>query len=173
MIINHVVSNIKNVEIWPLEEVKNYLRISHEYDDKLIADLTATAIDAAELFTRLSFHIKQVNCKAIGVSDVIRLKYIPILEIGEIYLLERGAKTNITNDFGYVHTDNTCLSIASSYIGKDIEIEYKTGYRDNIPRSIQHGILMHIAAMYENAESAAILSTQIKDLYIPYREIKI
>jgi len=72
-----------------------------------------------------------------------------------------------------VHTDNAYLSFDSNYVGKDIEIEYKTGYRENIPRSIQHGILMHIAAMYENTESAAILSVQIKDLYIPYREIKI
>jgi len=92
MIINYVVSSIKSVEIWPLEEVKNYLRISHEYDDKLIANLTATAIDSAELFTGLSLHIKQVNCKVTGVLDVVRLKYIPILEIGEIYLLEKGAK---------------------------------------------------------------------------------
>jgi len=118
MIINYVVSSIKSVEIWPLEEVKNYLRISHEYDDKLIANLTATAIDSAELFTGLSLHIKQVNCKVTGVLDVVRLKYIPILEIGEIYLLEKGAKNNITNDFGHVHTDNAYLSFDSNYVGK-------------------------------------------------------
>lgn len=53
MIINYVVLNIKKVEIWPLEEVKNYLRISHEYDDKLINNLIATSIDVAELFTGL------------------------------------------------------------------------------------------------------------------------
>ena len=113
-----MVSSIKSVEIWPLEEVKNYLRISHEYDDKLIANLTATAIDSAELFTGLSLHIKQVNCKVTGVLDVVRLKYIPILEIGEIYLLEKGAKNNITNDFGHVHTDNAYLSFDSNYVGK-------------------------------------------------------
>ena len=87
--------------------------------------------------------------------------------------MEKGDKHNITNDFGYVHTDNAYLSFDANHVGKDIEIEYKTGYQNNIPRSIQHGILMHIAAMYKNAESAAILSVQIKDLYIPYREIKI
>ena len=174
MIINYVVLNIKKVEIWPLEEVKNYLRISYEYDDKLINNLIATAIDVAELFTGLNFYKRQLSCKVSGLSSTtIRLKYIPILEIDEIYWLKKGEKCNITNDFGYAHTDKLCLSFKSHYVGEDVEIQYRAGYRDSIPRSIQHGILMHIASMYENPESAAMLSAQIKDLYMPYREIKI
>lgn len=171
--VNYIVSNIKNIDIWPLEEVKNYLRISHDYDDRLIANLASAAIESAESFTGLSLHIKQVTCKVNNISNIVHLKYIPILEIDEIYLLECGGKKNITDDFGYVQTDNPCLHFVDSYVGCEVEIEYKAGYKANIPRSIQHGILMHIAVMYENAEDAAILSSQIKDLYIPYRVMKI
>ena len=39
MIVNYFMKDIKVEKIWPLKEVKNYLRISHEYDDILIQNL--------------------------------------------------------------------------------------------------------------------------------------
>lgn len=172
MTTDYIVSDVKNIEIWPLDEVKNYLRISHDYDDKLIVSLIDTAIDSAELFTGLSLRTKQIFCKLNHAMKFIRLKYLPILEIEEIILAGKAESNDVTSEFGDITTNTERLNIPDQYLGKNLEIKYQAGYSE-VPRPIRQGILMHIAAMYENSEDAVILSPQIKDLYAPYRMIKI
>ena len=173
MIVNYVVMDVKIVEIWSLEEVKNYLRVSYEYDDQLIVNLMEAAVDSAEKFTGLSLYQRQIVCNIKNAHNSIRLKYIPVMDIQEVYLLNKNDKHKITDSFGYIETENLRLHFMDGYIGEDIQIEYVAGYNNNIPRSIQHGILMHIAAMYEHTEDGVNLSSKIRDLYIPYRAIKI
>ena len=173
MIVNYVVMDVKIVEIWSLEEVKNYLRISYEYDDQLIVNLMEAAVDSAEKFTGLSLYRRQIVCNIKNAHSSIRLKYIPVMDIQEVYSLNKNDKHKITDSFGYIETENLRLHFMDGYIGEDIQIEYVAGYNNNIPRSIQHGILMHIASMYEHTEDGVNLSSKIRDLYIPYRAIKI
>lgn len=174
MKINYTVTDTRNIEIWPLIEVKNYLRISHDYDDKLLSNLLVTATESAELFLGLKLNIKRLRVKINKASDVIRLKYVPILDIEIVSLEDADGKYNIMDDFGDVQTDSSTISLNSKYIGRDLEIEYKAGYlEDSIPRAIRHGILMHVSDMYENSIDAVSLSSQIKDLYVPYRTMKI
>lgn len=172
MIAHYVISSIKDVEIWPLDEVKNYLRISHDYDDQLIVNLIGAATDSAELFIGINLREKQINCMVNVATKTIRLKHLPISEINQISLIEKGEKINITSEFVDIKSSSHLLQTPDKYIGCSLEIEYQSGYLE-VPRSIKHGMLMHIAAMYENAEDAVILSPQIKDLYAPYRSIKI
>ena len=172
MIVNYEVIGTKLQEIWPLEEVKNYLRIAHDYDDALILNLKAAAIEVAENFTGLSLHSRQINCSIQNTLGNISLKYIPILEVKEVSLLDEDNK-KITDDFGYIETDNQVIHFKVSYIGRDLKIQYIAGFLNSIPRSIQHGILMHIASMYEHSEYGTNLGSDIKNLYIPYRTLKI
>ncbi len=37
--INYKIIAVEKKELWPLAEVKNYLRVSHNNDDKLITNL--------------------------------------------------------------------------------------------------------------------------------------
>ena len=54
MIISYLVKDITAEEIWPLEEVKNYLRISHKYDDNLIQSLNNLLQTLSNLRKKLS-----------------------------------------------------------------------------------------------------------------------
>lgn len=173
MIVNYIISNLRAVEIWPIEEVKNYLRISHDYDDQLIANLIKSAIDSAELFTGLSLNIREIICKIDALCRPIRLKYLPILEIEEILQTTYNRKKNIIDCFGHISSNNFDIHFANDFRGEDIEIKYKSGYREAIPRAVCQGILMHIASMYEHTEDGENLNAQIKDLYSPYRMMKI
>jgi len=173
MLVHYIVLGVDDIEIWPVDEVKNYLRISHDYDDKLIANLIDTAIDSAESFTGLSLRTRSIICRINNVSNLIYLKHLPILEIEEVLLLEKEEKIHITSEFEHAQEGAARLGIPDKYIRKNLEIRYKTGYSDVIPRSIRQAMLMHVAAMYENTEDSEVLSNQIKDLYAPYRAIKI
>ncbi len=174
MKINYTITDIRNIEIWPLIEVKNYLRISHDYDDRLLLNLLNSATESAEMFLGINLNIKSLRVKINKGSDVIRLKYVPILDIETVSLEDANGKSNIMDDFGDIQTDGLTISLNSKYIARDLEIEYQAGYRgDSIPKAIQHGILMHVSEMYENSIDAVSLSSQIKDLYTPYRIMKI
>lgn len=172
MIVNYFMKDIKVEEIWPLEEVKNYLRISHEYDDILIRNLIESATEAAENFTGLSINHRGIECKIRSTKSDFTLKYLPILSIEEVYLVERNKKEKITGNFGYVNNTINRIYFNDEYVDQDIEIKYIAGYK-KIPKTITHGILMHVVLMYEHAENGTNLNSKILDLYLPHRIIKI
>jgi uncharacterized phiE125 gp8 family phage protein len=172
MIVNYFVKDIKVEEIWPLEEVKNYLRISHEYDDILIQSLIESATESAENFTGLSINHRHIECKIQSAKSDFTLKYLPILSIDEVYILERDKKKKITDTFGYVNNTINRIYFNDDYVDQDIEIKYIAGHK-KIPRTITHAILMHVVLMYEHSENGTNLNSQILDLYLPHRIIKI
>lgn len=173
MIVNHKILNIRNIETWPLEEVKNYLRITSDYDDVLLIGLVETATNIAESFTGLSLHNRHILCEIKNAKPIIKLKHVPVLRLTGVRLASKDEKEDISDDFGFVETSNSTLHLASHYAGKDVEIEYESGYEEHIPREIQHGILMHVASMYEHSEDGTSINSEIKDLYLPYRVMKI
>ena len=172
MIISYLVKDITAEEIWPLEEVKNYLRISHKYDDNLIQSLIESATEAAENFTGLSIHQRRIEYKIQNAKSDFTLRYLPILRVEEVYLVKKEQKEKITNKFGYANTTTNRVYLNDDYVGQDIEIGYLAGHK-KIPSTISHGILMHVASMYEHSENGTNLNSQIRDLYLPYRIVKI
>lgn len=159
-------------EIWPLEEVKNYLRISHKYDDNLIQSLIESAAEAAEKFTGLSIYQRQIECRVQNAQSNFALKYLPILSVEEVYLTKKEQKEKITDKFGHANTTTHQICLNGEYVGKDIEIQYIASHKQ-LSKTIKHGILIHIASMYEHSENGTNLNSQIRDLYLPYRVIKI
>ena len=172
MIVSYFVKDIKTQEIWPLEEVKNYLRISHKYDDNLIQSLIESATEAAENFTGLSINQRRIECKIQNAKSNFTLRYLPILSVEEVFLVKKEQKDKITNKFGYANTTTNRIHLNDDYVDQDIEIEYIAGHK-KIARTISHGILMHVASMYEHSENGTNLNSQIRDLYLPYRIVKI
>ena len=172
MIVSYFVKDIKTQEILPLEEVKNYLRISHKYDDNLIQSLIESATEAAENFTGLSINQRRIECKIQNAKSNFTLRYLPILSVEEVFLVKKEQKDKITNKFGYANTTTNRIHLNDDYVDQDIEIEYIAGHK-KIARTISHGILMHVASMYEHSENGTNLNSQIRDLYLPYRIIKI
>jgi len=100
------------------------------------------------------------------------LKYLPIFSIEEVYLVEKNKKEEITDNFGYVNNTINRIYFNDEYIDQDIEIKYIAGYK-KIPKTITHGILMHVVLMYEHPGNETNLNSKILDLYLPHRIIKI
>lgn len=174
MKINYTITNLQKIDIWHLDEVKNYLRISHDYDDALLSGLLEAAIESVELFTGVSLHIRGLTAKIQSATASISLKHIPVLDIDSVILKKNNQDTDISADFGVILNGGTSIEVDEKYIGEDLEIQYQAGYREDlVPRAIKHGILMHVSDMYENSVDAVALSSQIKDLYAPYRIIRI
>ena len=147
--INYQILSVEEQELWSLTEVKNYLRVAHKNDDKLIASLISSAIISAEQFLGISFFIKKVS------------------------LVTDDDEEDITEGFGYVDFNNQKIWIAQKYLYKNLVINYEAGLGEKIPRTILHGILMHIGMMYDFGENLVNISSEIKEIYLPYRALKI
>ena len=79
---NPIATYIEN--IWSIDQVKNYLRISHDYDDELLENLLNTAIEYAENFTGEFIYIRDFECIIRKTPNIIYLKHTQINEIESI-----------------------------------------------------------------------------------------
>lgn len=166
------VVNTEGQEIWPLEEVKNYLRVSHDYDDQMICGLIDAAVSEAENFTGLSLCKRRVKLSITSAPNTVELKYSPLLEILSIFsVLDK--EEDMKDKIGYVDISMSQIYFDRKFIGGDLEIEYLSGYQANIPRAISHGILIRVAAMYDRSENLGVIDKEIKNLYLPFRPFKI
>ncbi|HJD55614.1 MAG TPA: head-tail connector protein [Rickettsia endosymbiont of Pyrocoelia pectoralis] len=161
-------------EIWSLEQVKNYMRVEASYDDDLITGLIDAAITAAENFTKLNFISKQVRfvCNIEGKKEFL-LKYQPLLKILTVTKKSRDMEVNLNLD-DYI-VDQNVLTLTKTLDNQELTVDYISGYdKDNIPHAIKHGIMLHVAEMYDRQATSCIgLSKEVKNLYLPYRDIRI
>jgi uncharacterized phiE125 gp8 family phage protein len=162
--------------IWSLSEVKNYLRIEGNYDDDLIASLTDAAIIAAENFTKLSIISKKLRFTCnIKNQRSFDLKYHPIKEISKISLINNEEEIELQDNKYCISSDKPILYLSDRFPYDKLIVEYLIGFnKGNIPQSIRHGVLIHIAEMYDRGrQNSNILSLEIKNLYLPYRQPRI
>ena len=163
-----------NELLFALDELKNYLRVSHDYDDQLIINLSRTAIAAAENTIGISLYSKRIIANILSTKTILKLRYPKIREIISVHVITQGKKTDITNSYGFFEASTNQLFLNAEYKNKNIEVEYVSFYGNKeIPYPIKQGLLMHIALMYELSENNLQSTNQIKDLYLPYRILKI
>ena len=171
--INYKIIVVEKKELWSLAEVKNYLRVSHNNDDKLITNLIDAAIVYAEQFLGIKFFIRKICCLVVKVPNFLKLKYKPIV-INKVYhLISNKEKKDITKEYGYMDCDKQKIYMAQEYWYKNLEINYKAGLGDKIPKSVLQGVLMHIGMMYDFGENSGNILSEIKEIYLPYRSLKI
>jgi uncharacterized phiE125 gp8 family phage protein len=163
-------------KLWNLEDVKNYLRISHNYDDSLIVNLIDAAIVAAENFTGLTLILKLVHFISNKKQQSFVIKYKPINIIKKVIIEYERDKYELKQDEYYIDCDNHLFYLKKPLSNGELLVEYMAGFDEhNIPKSIRHGILLHISEMYDRQEqpSGYVFSSDIKNLYSPYRQLKI
>ncbi|MGC0372109.1 MAG: hypothetical protein DGJ47_000814 [Rickettsiaceae bacterium] len=164
----------QNHSFYNLKEIKNYLRISHKHDDELLKNLLKSAIDYAEqiLSNKISEHEVLAEIKL--TTKNIKLKYGKINHISSVTLFDELGSRDISNDFGSLNNHRNQLILNNQYIEKNLRIKYMVGYTPgNIPQNIRHGLLTHVAKMYEQSEHVGLVNDQIKSIYTPHRTIKI
>jgi len=171
--VSYTILSVEEREVWSLGEVKNYLRVSHKNDDKLIANLISSAVITAEQLLALSYCIKKITCVIDRTSSYVRLKHIPVASLTKAFLLNGEDKKDITEDFGYLEDNKQKILFNQKYLHQKLEISYEAGLGDKIPQPILQGVLTHIGMMYDFGENSANISSEIKNIYMPYRSLKI
>lgn len=160
--------------IWSLSEIKNCLRVAYDYDDKYIQGLIQVAIESAENYTGLVIQNRNIICSIKDAKKDINLKFKPMHNIEAVFLVDaKKMQEDITSKYGECIMHDGKISLSDQYISKDIQIHYVSGTKDNIPGPIKHGILLHIIGLYEYSENSSSMSSVLRDLYTPFRMLKI
>lgn len=172
------IQKIMDQRIWTLAQIKNYLRISHNYDDELISTIILTAISAVENYTGMHFVQKKVEYIAISQSRLkFDLKFRTILEINTIKITDDiTSKTLLAGDYTIDYSRSIIYLIEPLTANQKLVIEFTVGFQqDLIPPTIKQGILIHICEMYDRDGESGItgFSNEIKNLYSPYRLMRI
>ena len=163
-------------ELWQLNEVKNYLRTSDSYDDNLITNLIDTAISSAENFIGLSLINRRIEFRAkLHKQQQFVLKYQPIQEITEIFTEKDEEKTILNDEQYYFDTSHSSLHLLQPINAVTLVVHYISGFNNiNTPSTIKHGILLHVAEMYDRETMLEnSFSSAVRNLYLPYRQLKI
>ncbi len=163
--------------IWSLEEVKNYIRIEANYDNELITSLMDAAIIAAENFTNLCLFTRRIEFTSnIQYQQHFQLKYHPIKSVEKVLLkTQKGEEFQLEDKQYCVDHKRQTLLLTNELNCEEVIVNYISGFdKITTPPSIKHGILMHIAEMYDRESATTVaMSQEIKNLYLPYRHFRI
>ncbi len=171
-----VIAEVRPRELWQLAEVKNYLRVSSNHDDELITEIITAAISAAENFTSLTLTPKRViyTCN-INQKQRFILQYKPVLELTKITLRKVAQVTDVAPADFYLDPKRWTLHLANPLSDQELVVDYIAGFAPNaVPTAIKHGILLHIAEMYDRQQvEGAAFSLEVKNLYLPSRILRL
>lgn len=160
--------------IFELSYIKDFLKITHDYEDILLGQLLQISVSYVENFLRMRVTKTIVNAEIKECQKVIILKYPHINQILSIILEKNNIQEDILNSFGVADYFTNKITFADKYIGQNICISYQSGFTpENIPLQIKHGILLHLSKTYEQPDNPIFIDQQIKELLQPYRIIKI
>ena len=170
------VIELKALKLWSLDEVKNYLRVSHNYDNEIIQSLIGSAIDSAENFLGLSLHRRTVvfTCNLPGKRG-FHLKFHPVIEVSEVSLKFAENVQELSKEDYYLDPEYSTLYLKQALGREELKIIFSAGSQPSeIPDAIKQGILLHTCAMYDREnDCAAGLSNEIKNLYYPYKKMRL
>jgi uncharacterized phiE125 gp8 family phage protein len=160
-----------------LAEAKLYLRVDGSSEDALLTDYIVSARMIAEHWLKRSL-ISQVWKLSVDeyIEGETALPMGPVNIINSVTIVNRdGSSQAVSSSVYYLNATKNMLLFDSALIGFRIEITYSTGYGDatSVPRPIKHGMLSHMASMYEHRGEyeCGALPDQAVRLYLPFREI--
>ncbi len=160
-------------KIWNLGAVKNYLRISSDFDDELLSHLLETSVKAAENFIGINLTYKKISMKNTNKYCLeFFLKHRPILEVQKVSIKNNNTETDLNTDQYLIDLENAKLHLPRIIKRDELKIIFAVGIDEKkLFPDIKQGILIHTYQMFERQDSS--ISNEIKNLYAPYRNIKI
>lgn len=171
---SHKILNIAQQELFRLEEVKNYLRISHDYDDIWISEIINCAIAASETFIRKHILPRRIHSKFSRIINYsLELPFWPIISVERITCIYNNQ--NIICSPENYNLDDQIVKFKKLSRFEYIIVDYRSGYTNQslIPAAIKQGMMLHIAQMYDSHSTSAAISDEIQKLYQPYKKMLI
>jgi uncharacterized phiE125 gp8 family phage protein len=151
-----------------LATAKLFLRVDHDAEDALIADLVATARALVEqstgraLVTRRLLETREPGARA------LRCAFAPVAAVHAV----RAAGVALAE--GAWRLDADCERIVAQVPAT--EVEYDAGYgpgADDAPEPLRHAVLVTVCALYERRDGDAALPGAARALAAPYARVKL
>lgn len=166
------------IEPISLEETKTFIRVDDTSDDTLISNLIIVARQVAETYLKRSLITQTLKMEFDQYApSSFELVLGPIQSIVEVTLTNRdGSNSTVDNSTYYLTAGKDNIVFDATPVSHKVTIEYIAGYGDNvtdIPEPIRQGMLTHVARMYDNRTGNSTMPTASKNLYMPYKKVRL
>jgi len=172
-----------------LQQVKDFLRVSHGEDDALLETLLAAAVESLEHYLERSLEIQtfcfsfapnpftnsgvalnQYPYKILPGRMVLKMPYAPLVSVEEVSFLGEGHEPKLL-PLQKVSLHKTGLLILELPWAKELKVTFKAGY-ETLPATLKVALLKCVAAYYEQGGEARdfFASPEMKALVLPYKK---
>ena len=163
-----------------LDEVKEFLRITHTKEDSLLTALIQAVAESAEKYTNRLLSSGTYRLNVSGDSTCVELFASPVTSISSVEVYSQADEAfTPTTDFTY--TPSNGYPVISLFNAPELvtgqpfttRITYVAGYSVT-PPALKHGLLIHVSFLYENrgdVESIGSLAMPLEAKLI-YRQFR-
>lgn len=160
-------------EVLTLSEAKQFLRIEHDADDALIAAAITAARVSAEEYLRVLVLPQTYSYEFTQIAHILPLPVGPAQEVAQISAYDaNGNDTEISSDSYRLTIDGYGIVFPNVPAGESFAVEFTAGLTQ-VPAPLKQGMLHHIAAMLEQRGGQVGLPEISRQLYQPYRRVRL
>ena len=171
-------TSVSGTEPITLAEAKLYLRVDGTSEDSLIADLITAVREHAEEYLKRSIVAQtwQLTLDDYAPKRVYLPKG-PVSAVNSVNIIDnRGNSEAVNSEMYQLVPGRDELEITQIIYAHHVQIEYQTGHANSsdVPRSINYGMLSHLAALYDcRGESSVAIPADAMALYAAHREVRL
>ena len=179
-------NNTISYEELKLKSVKNYLRIEHKDDDKIIQSMILSYVEIAEGYSGLFIKERSIMLKLCNktienllrdnISDFIDIKsnYFLLVEIKKVTAKKQNLTENLTNNEVLISKSRNFKIKKNILLNvKSFKIEFMSYVKKENAYSLIQIILEHIFYIYNKDEANSAKLQEIYKSYKRFREFKL
>lgn len=156
-----------------LAEAKLYLRVDGSAEDSLVTDMIVAVREAAETYLNRSLVTQSWQVAYADYAPAhVPLPKGPVQAITHVKTRNRaGDEATVNSSLYALAVAEDAVEFESVVMGYAVIITYTAGYGDaeDIPASVRQGMLIHLAALYEDRLGGMELPKAALTLYKPHR----
>lgn len=173
--IEYEIINKQSQAMIGLDFIKNYLRISHDYDDDLIILHMRSAADMTENFLEMQINQIVVKATITQISSKIILPHRPILEIkSAIAYNKNNAGTDVAEQLSLNAKQGVVTIKNPEILHKKLELVYEAGSEIQQNPMLLNALLQLVRKLYESGPDEMIDSKVMQDIFFHVgRRVKI
>ena len=154
----------------PLEEIKHYLRVTHNHDNASLDNMALSAIENAENFLRFYLIERRFALKIEGgLRGNIVIQHFPLKEITSFKYTDNDGEHDYSKDHYEMDIDDGVIILNEKVKSINAEIKYVAGYGVDMPANIKQGLLKHISYIYDGKAFGANLPDEVISFYMMNR----
>lgn len=169
--------------VLPLAEAKDYLRLGHDGEDELVADLTDAAVARVEveagvaLLTR-TLRLTLVDWPRLFAQRGLRLRPAPVSALIEARVASGDGPQDVTSRLRFV-AGQLCPRrwsyLPAIPIDGALEVDFTAGFgaAGDVPDDLKLAVKRTLAAAYGARDTAVGTPDAVEQLLAPYREARL